>query len=301
MTHPLDRNVHAAAQLRRFTSFILARDDIRRNRLVGMPQPWTKDPILQKYRFCNVNREDDRVTLWIHNNIRGPHYGDQHLWFNLCVARLFNWPDTLKEIGYIKTLDQLLRVQKVCERIKAKGQKVFSAAYIVSTNGATMAKDQYVVENILEPLWSDRHNRPSNATTCKEWADWLMEHRGFAEFMANQVVTDMKYTHHLRDAPDRKDFVMAGPGTKRGLSRLCYGHPNAVLSNRDAPEVVWHLREHVQCCIRTLSLENYDHFCNVFKDLNNLSNCLCEWDKYERVRLGEGQPRATYIPMKDTP
>ena len=26
----------------------------------------------------------------------------------------------------------------------------------------------------------------------------------------------------------------------------------------------------------------------------DLQNCLCEFDKYERVRLGEGRPKSTY-------
>ena len=26
----------------------------------------------------------------------------------------------------------------------------------------------------------------------------------------------------------------------------------------------------------------------------DLQNCLCEFDKYERTRLGEGRPRSTY-------
>jgi hypothetical protein len=26
----------------------------------------------------------------------------------------------------------------------------------------------------------------------------------------------------------------------------------------------------------------------------DVQNCLCEFDKYERVRLGEGKPRSTY-------
>jgi hypothetical protein len=28
----------------------------------------------------------------------------------------------------------------------------------------------------------------------------------------------------------------------------------------------------------------------------NLQNCLCEFDKYERVRLGEGRPKQLYRP-----
>ena len=31
-------------------------------------------------------------------------------------------------------------------------------------------------------------------------------------------------------------------------------------------------------------------------DLSDIQNCLCEVDKYLRVKQGEGRPRAQYIP-----
>ena len=31
-------------------------------------------------------------------------------------------------------------------------------------------------------------------------------------------------------------------------------------------------------------------------DLSDVANCCCEFDKYERVRLGQGEPRARYVP-----
>ena len=34
------------------------------------PKPWTKDTILQQYKFCNVHREHDTVTKWIKYNWR---------------------------------------------------------------------------------------------------------------------------------------------------------------------------------------------------------------------------------------
>jgi hypothetical protein len=58
------------------------------------PALWTHDPILRDWRFCNVRREDDRVTVWIRKNIRERFAGHEHLWFMLCAARMINWPRT---------------------------------------------------------------------------------------------------------------------------------------------------------------------------------------------------------------
>ena len=60
--------------------------------------PLTDDPILAAYRFCNVRREDDRVTRWIDEHVRVPFATHPHLWFMLCVARQINWPDSLQEL-----------------------------------------------------------------------------------------------------------------------------------------------------------------------------------------------------------
>ena len=31
-------------------------------------------------------------------------------------------------------------------------------------------------------------------------------------------------------------------------------------------------------------------------DLSDVCSAMCEWDKYERVRNGEGRPRALWVP-----
>ena len=46
----------------RLVYYINERESIRKLREAGYPKPWTQDKILQTYRFCNVNREDDTVT-----------------------------------------------------------------------------------------------------------------------------------------------------------------------------------------------------------------------------------------------
>src|SRR5271167_851059 len=66
----------------------------------GESKPWTEDPILQQYRFTNIYRELDTVTIWIREHWREPHATDPHLWFAMTVARLVNWPESLAEIGY---------------------------------------------------------------------------------------------------------------------------------------------------------------------------------------------------------
>jgi 5-hmdU DNA kinase, helical domain len=77
--------------------WIREREFIRLRKERGDAPPYgSGDTILATYRFCNVRREDDRVTIWIRDNIR-ERYAN-HLWLMLCIARQINWPDTLAEL-----------------------------------------------------------------------------------------------------------------------------------------------------------------------------------------------------------
>ena len=76
-------------QITQLLYFIGERESIRIRRANGEP-PWTDDQIFRENRFCNVRREDDRVTRWIAENRRTPHADDPDLWFAMAIARFVN-------------------------------------------------------------------------------------------------------------------------------------------------------------------------------------------------------------------
>jgi hypothetical protein len=84
----------------RLLTFVAERETIRIKRAENSPWPWTTDPILQTYSFCNVRREDDKTTKWIARNFREPHAGEPDLWFATVVARLVNLIGTLAALGF---------------------------------------------------------------------------------------------------------------------------------------------------------------------------------------------------------
>jgi transposase-like protein len=47
--------------------------------------------------------------------------------------------------------------------------------------------------------------------------------------------------------------------------------------------------------LRGRVISDAPHYAEVLRDINNLSNCMCEFDKYLRVLNGEGKPRARYV------
>lgn len=138
------------------------RERIRICKDSGKPQPWTDDLILATYRFCNVRREDDRVTEWIRKHIREPYADHPMLWLMLCIARQINWPDTLAELIWNGAwpLDDSFRPAQITEVLngrKGRGDKVYTGAYMISApSGKGNDKQRYIAELVLGALWLRR-------------------------------------------------------------------------------------------------------------------------------------------------
>ena len=62
----------------------------------GEPYPWTDDPILQKYKFTNVFREDDATTVWFRENMRDELCEHSDVILATIIFRWFNLVETGK-------------------------------------------------------------------------------------------------------------------------------------------------------------------------------------------------------------
>ena len=117
--------------------FIWEREAIRLARENGHSAPWTKDPVLDKYKFTNIHRCDDRVSQWVIDKLITPYLERSDLWFTLLIARLINWPPTLQALinkGVIPCTPQEFDAdmfEHTLERIKNDGKKVYSGAYML--------------------------------------------------------------------------------------------------------------------------------------------------------------------------
>lgn len=274
------------------SEFIKIREQARLGKEAGKPWPWTKDEIVNTYRFCSVRRNDDRVTKWVHEHILNHWREDHNLWFFLTVARLFNYPPSIYEVLDLLDPFKPALIRTRLHKRKKEDKKNFNAAYIVSTNGRAMDKVDYVVSEILGPLWAWRSRiskRVASATSLDEVHKLLMMQNGLASFMAAQVVADLKYAH-----PDRWEdfhtFAASGPGSKRGLNYVMDAPPDKPWKEEAFRETLGLLRLKVNAKLRWPEpLTAHD-----------IQNCLCEFSKYERCRLGTGKPKQKYAPYKET-
>lgn len=267
-----------------FKKWIVERWDIKCKKERGELPPWTKDEILQSYRFCNVRREDDTVTKWIRKNWSYPN--DKNIVLAMAMARMVNWPPTLEELGYPFKWDAK-QFEWVLFRREQQGHKVWSSAYIVSTNGNAVPKPQYIAKTVLEPL-SDRCSAGVWPTPLGQLYNALRGFTGVGSFIAGQIIADLK---NIKDsqwsgAPDWWTFVVPGPGSRRGLARLLGKPAPYTLSDKEFDKE-FSLAYTLALETRTMGVPE---LC-----AQDVQNCLCEFDKYMRVRQGEGRPRQRYF------
>lgn len=263
-------------------AFMNERYKIYVKKKAGNAKPWTKDEILQRYRFCNVYREYDTQTRWLAKNWRK---SDPDFWFAALVFRFVNWDKTAEQLGYPVPWNPK-KFTQVLEHRKAQGLKVYSGAYMISTHGVRQEKHLYLAESLTK-IWANRDKiRYKKGETLAAFHARLEGCFDVGSFIAAQVIADAKYVGAMSTAPDYHTFAASGPGSRRGLNRI-YGR------GVDAPwnELNWRafladLHKEIEPLILKAGMPKLH--------AQDLQNCLCEFDKYERTRLGEGRPRSTY-------
>jgi alpha-glutamyl/putrescinyl thymine pyrophosphorylase clade 1 len=263
--------------------------------------PFTKDPILATYRFCNVRRRDDRVSQWLIQNVLTQENIDLDLKSFLefsAFCRWVNWPPTIKAImdaGLYpsKKIDWVAIGRLLDQRGKTK--KVWTGAYMIrASKEKGSKKGRFISQEVIgkcfrkqAPVLTDLFiNALTSQPTYQQVHGLLRKIPNFGSFMAGQVAGDWTYTPLLSDAPDLKTWAPMGPGSIRGFNRVI----GVEKLTKRPPEDLWQekLAAWRQKIIEKLGPQ--------YEDLTALDcqNVLCEVDKMLRVKNGEGRPRAKY-------
>lgn len=283
--------------------FMQARHYIYLARKAGISRErWTRDKILRTYRFCNVYRELDTVTIWIDQFIRKPFAEHDMLWFMLCIARRINWPPTLQELmdrraWPVKNWNPDL-VEKVLDARTERGEQVYTGAYMITAETGPehtgKTKSHTTAFSSLDKLYQNRREIEPRLHDTLGSAYISILGQGFAwgPFMTYEVVTDLRHTRYLNKAADIMTWANAGPGAKRGLNRVA-GRDVKKPVHED--QAVAEMQELLKKS-KTLWPNDRDY---PRLEMRDIEHSLCEFDKYERVRLGEGRPRSKFTPYKE--
>ena len=271
-----------------FKDFVIDRYRIhKRKDIKGLPAPWTKNPILQEYKFTNVRREHDRQTKYLLENItHNPELTLEDKIVNSFLFRAWNNWVTLRDFGFPYAA-RFLYDPNTKEAIRPLYHKLneenpdrlwYNNAY---NQGGTkcawkfadadirkvpyrfgdekaMGDDKYPDYEPDIPLrpfhvgiWLGRGHivdKLLHAKDQQECFEIIKSVRGFADFLAYQVFVDLTY---IKEFPfSENEFTIAGPGCKKGL--------DYIFKDKDGmtyEECLFWLRDHI-------NMEGYSLFRN---------------------------------------
>ena len=274
-------------ELDRYTYWIEERERIRHLKEdLKQDPPWTEDPILKEFKFCQVFREDDRTTRWFRTHMREPLRNSPDVFMATIAFRFFNLIETGRTL-----LDNNLHIEwdrpKAIEEIK-KNPKWITGAYIVKSPNR-MDKVTGVTECVSH-IWDDRENivkQLESFTTLEEAWRFLMQYPYIGPFVSYEMVTDLRHTYLLENATDICSWGNPGPGAMRGLNRLT-GRPLEFCKR----SWDWHseMLDLYDWCSQKLDLSKL----NYPFEMREVEGGLCEFDKYSRILKGQGRTRSVY-------
>lgn len=277
-----------AAELDILVYWILERERIRVAKESGRPKPWTVDPYLRSFRWCNVRRMDDRVSRALFERWYDPAANRQTLVAAAVLARLINWPDSLLEVSGGKPfhLDHLENATAQLRHRASRGAKVFTGAYLIPPPARDSGEDKIAHVVGFAQLFAQESYRilaPSMRLTWKNFTAW----DGIGSFLGGQMVADLAHLPIGASWLDRDAWAPIGPGSARGINRLL-GRPKDKAVRQEEfetllPQLVAVVRPRIADIWTDRKLQAMD-----------LQNCLCEFDKYRRLTLGEGKVRSRY-------
>ena len=271
--------------------------------------PWTDDKILQDYKFTNVRRHHDRTSRVLRGLFYDKHFDDTYasILMNAATFRYFGTSEFAEVIGWTD-FENMNEAhwdhvkETAASRLEAK-KRVFTGAYVITNQGISAPKYEVVVDYFLKALHKKTEELIDNRINFNSWEQVAQEMRkingfGGSGFMTKEILLDTTYTafwdnekEHPVDGKfsfpdDWWTWTPIGPGARRGAARVMGDYEAKPVSEAKASEL-----------IKYLCLDQDFHDMEPLTEQlapHDIQFQLCEFDKYERVRLEQGKPRSRY-------
>ena len=279
------------SKLEVMAKWVRDREAIRIAKEAGAPKPWTDDPLLRDWRWCNVSRMDDKVS----RDLMAHWYRDADATTQLVAAtlgRLVNWPDALLDgtDGKPFELPMLDQVEACLLGRSLAGTKWLTAAYIVPG-----VPGQRKVDSIMAVVRQVRV-RAVDLVQGRLQSTWaaLVEIDRLGSFLAGQICADLAYLETGRHWPDRFSWAPVGPGSSKGMNIVRGRDPKTVIRQAQFDEELVDLINALRPRIaeidddRKLGAQDYQSIC-------------CEFSKLSRMMDGSGAMRSRYPGGADAP
>lgn len=276
--------------------FVGERQQIFERRARGDAPPWTDDPILGRYKFCNVYRAADRVSQYMIRDICYGGAAGEDLAFQITAFRTFSrisaWETVKNELGQVPTIDDLAsgRFERALSAIKDSGSKLYTGAFILCANDAYGRGIKHL--NHVEMfkamfVTGDLYDRVVAAPSLQAVYDALHVYPLMGDFMSYQTAIDLNYSE-LIDFSEN-DFTKAGPGALRGIAKVFES-----TRGWKPEEVIMWMVDHQEEEMARLGIEFNGLYGRPLQAID-CQNCFCETDKYCREAVPELASNRTRI------
>lgn len=275
------KKITTSKVIRSYWKFAAERQQVYHARLAGLPGPWTDDPVISRFRFTNAYRAADRVSQDL---IRVAYAGPQDagdVLLRVLLFRFFNKPSTWRTLeGTFGEVNQdsydIDAYSAVLDRMLSKGERVYSAAYIVPPPPFGAARKHrnhlLLIDHMMK---SGLAARVSDAPSLKAIYELIASYPSLGPFLAYQLTIDLNYTSIVDF--DENDFVVPGPGARSGIAK-CFND----LDGLTADDVIRWMVDTQDEQLSELGLSFHDLFGRPLA-LIDCQNLFCETDKYARV------------------
>lgn len=198
-------------------------------RLEGRGWPWSADPILQTYKFCNVFRAADRVSQYLIRHVAyDPYPGTtpQDRVFQITAFRTFSniatWKGVIAELDGPPRLEHLHSgaFEHALDRVKARHGGLYTGAFILCANKAFGFDEKHRNHVALFKHMFLKSMCAERALQLPSLADIVSLLQSFpllGPFMAYQIAIDLNYSELISFSED--EYTQAGPGALRGLKK----------------------------------------------------------------------------------
>jgi hypothetical protein len=281
---------------RTYWTFAVERQRIFMRRLAGESQPWTDDPILQSYKFCNAFRASDRVSQFLIRYViyDGRERSPEDVLLRIVLFRLFSKPATWRALetalGDVSasTFDEE-RTGAVLDGLYARGESLYTGAFILCANKAYghARKHRNHLALVRALLASGLSSVLARARGLRDVYEAFLAFPLLGPFMAYQLAIDINYSELTDFSED--EFTVPGPGAERGF-RKCF---KSLGSANPAAIIDWMVENQERECER-LGLEPPALFGRRLHAID-CQSLFCEVDKYSRVAFPELKSDRTRI------
>lgn len=267
------------AIVKEICDFAHERIDIWKKKVSGATLPFTDDPILQKYRFCNVFREFDKQTIAIHA-LLNPLRNNFPLWLlNMFYCRMVARPETVEQVGLLSFDDGENRA--LHRRLVASPRPRYGTPYVFPISAiqksATPNREQFICEylpSIMRPIADEIGSWQSMSVV--DGVRKILPMFGFGlKFLWTEVLIDVAYQY-----PECIDLFAKfpiGPGSMPTMRRIDSSIAPEILVKRLA-QIPFDSGITIDGAPLRLSAENWE-------------GIGCEFRKYTNLQAGTGRKR----------